>query len=178
MSASKTTVCLALDFETSGTYEGAACAIGMVRLETCKIVDSFYSLIRPPSSHVKFTGIHGLTWNILKNEPDFPAVWKGAAHILAGIDYFIAHNAAFDRGVLYSCRSFFNLDIPDRPFLCTLKGARKALDIPSKKLSAVCAHLGIKLVHHHAGSDAMACARIYQYLRNSGIPDEIMSLEH
>ena len=53
----------AIDFETAYYRSESACSIGLVRFRDGKAVDSFYSLIRPPSLYVRpdFTAIHGLT---------------------------------------------------------------------------------------------------------------------
>lgn len=56
---------VALDFETSGYAAHSACAVGLCRIEDGAVTDSFYSLIRPPSSRVLFTHVHGLTWPML-----------------------------------------------------------------------------------------------------------------
>ena len=65
---------------------------------------------------------------------------------------------------------------PDTPFLCTLKGARRSLPLPSKKLNLVCEHFGIALNHHNAVSDAQACAQVYLRLRALGVTDAQMRL--
>ena len=43
--------------------------------------------------------------------------------------------------------------------------SRRKLKLPSHKLDAVCRYCGIPLDHHHAGSDAIAAARILIYLQ-------------
>ena len=51
----------AIDFETAYYRKESACSIGLVRFRDGEAVDSFYSLIRPPSLYVRpdFTAIHG-----------------------------------------------------------------------------------------------------------------------
>ena len=66
---------VALDFETSDKYADSACALGMSRIEGGRVTDNWYSLIRPPRSTVYFTEIHGLTWDMLKNQRTFPELW-------------------------------------------------------------------------------------------------------
>ena len=66
---------VALDFETSGYAAHSACAVGLCRIEDGVVTDSFYSLIRPPSSRVLFTHVHGLTWPMLKDAPTFTELW-------------------------------------------------------------------------------------------------------
>lgn len=167
---------IAVDFETSGRAAGSACAVGMARLEAGRVTDRFYALIRPPSSRVFFTEIHGLTWAMLRDAPPFAALWPEMAAFMAGANWFVAHNAAFDRRVLTACCREAGLPEPRLPFYCTLKGARRCLPLPSHRLSSVCAHFAIPLCHHHAGSDAEACAAIYLRLRELGLEQARMKL--
>jgi DNA polymerase-3 subunit epsilon len=41
----------------------------------------------------------------------------------------------------------------------------------------VCAHLGIELEHHHAGSDALAAANVLLRLRGMGMDDATIRLK-
>src|SRR5207237_1122667 len=54
------------------------------------------------------------------------------------------------------------------PFKCTVAMARYALGIRPANLANVCRRLGIPLTHHHAESDALACARIVLAAREAG----------
>lgn len=167
---------IAIDFETSAYGGPCACAVGMVRMENLEVVDSFYALIRPPSSRICFTNIHGLTWQILKNERPFAQVWPEMAAFMAGARYFIAHNARFDQGVLMRCCAANSIPVPSRPFLCTLKGARAGLKLRNNGLAALCAHFEIELDHHNAASDARACGLLHARLIKMGISDKQMLL--
>lgn len=167
---------IALDFETSGCYPGCACAIGMARIENLAITDTYYSLVRPPSRRIFFTHVHGLRWQDLKDAEPFAAIWPTIQAFIEGADYLLAHNAIFDRGVLAGCCNAFNTTMPKQPFLCTLKGSRKALQLPSRSLGYLCQYFGITLNHHHAGSDAQGCAQIYINLIKMGLPLEEMVL--
>lgn len=169
-------VVVALDFETSDKYADSACALGMVRMENGSIVSSLYHLIRPPRSRVYFTEIHGLTWDMLKDQPTFAELWPQFSSFLEGAGLLVAHNASFDRRVLYSCCRACGVIAPSAPFACTVKGARTGLKLPHHRLNDVCEYLHIELNHHHADSDAMAAARIYLYLREHGLSDEQMLL--
>lgn len=168
---------VAIDFETSGHAANAACALGMARIESGNVVDTFFSLIRPPSSQIFFTHIHGLTWATLKTAPSFAALWPKVATFLAKADFLLAHNAPFDRKVLYGCCCHIGVEPPAQPFLCSLKGCRKALDLPSNALHAVCSHFAIPLQHHNAASDALACANVYLQLRKAGLGNDKMQLK-
>ena len=56
------------------------------------------------------------------------------------------------------CRG--GVEPPEIPFRCTVQLARQTWNIKPTKLNNVCDHLGITLKHHHAASDAEACALI------------------
>ena len=169
-------VCIAIDFETSAYRGDRACAVGMARFVDCREAGVYYSLIRPPSSRVLFSHVHGLTWAVLREARPFAQVWQEAADFVKGADFFIAHNARFDQSVLADSCVANGLAAPDMPFLCTLRGARKALRLPGYGLAAVAAHLGIQLTHHHAGSDALACGKVYARLRQGGLSEASMRL--
>ena len=51
-----------------------------------------------------------------------------------------------------------------------------SLPLASRALDSVCDYFGIPLDHHHAGSDARACAEIYLRLRGLGVTDGQMKL--
>jgi DNA polymerase-3 subunit epsilon len=185
------TISIALDFETADNNPASACALGMARVEGGQIVDVFYSLIRPPrecalpagedaeeqAAELQYTWVHGLRWADVRDAPDFAHVWRSARGLLDGAHCFVAHNAAFDRGVLRACCAAAGLPGPMIPWLCTLKGVRRALKLPSHRLDAVCAHLGIELEHHHAGSDALAAANVLLRLREMGMNDASIRLK-
>lgn len=153
-------VFVALDFETADYGGDSACSIGLVRVENCKIVRSEHYLIRPPRKNFVFTELHGISWTSVKDSPSFGELWPGLAGFFKGSEFIAAHNARFDKGVLNACCAAAGLTPPEQPFQCTVKLARKVLNIRPANLSHVCHHLSIKLNHHNALSDAEACARI------------------
>lgn len=159
---------VAIDFETADYQPDSACAIGLSKVCGGEIVDSFYSLIRPPRQRVCFTHVHGLTWNMLKDSPNFADLWPDIFNFLHDASYFVAHNASFDRRVLLGCCASVNIAVPKQPFRCSLKGARSVFSLKSNSLDAVCAHLNIDLKHHHAGEDARAAAQIWLELLQRG----------
>ncbi|MBD1873009.1 3'-5' exonuclease [Nodosilinea sp. FACHB-131] len=154
------TTFVALDFETADRYRDSACAIGLVRVEQGQVVDKVHHLIRPPRRLFEFSHIHGITWQQVANEPDFAERWPDIAAILTGADFFVAHNAPFDRSVLNACCKAYGILPPAPNFICTVKLARQAWNIRPTKLPNVCDYLGIPLNHHNALSDAEACAKI------------------
>ncbi len=61
---------------------------------------------------------------------------------------------------LAACCALAGLPAPRLPFVCTVDLARKQWNLRPTKLPDVCRFLGLDLDHHHAQSDAEACARI------------------
>ena len=149
-----------MDLPRFDRYRDSACAIGLVRVEQGQVVDKVHYLIRPPRRQFEFTHIHGITWTQVANQPDFAELWPKIATMLAGADFFAAHNAPFDRSVLYACCKAYSILPPTPEFVCTVKLARQAWNICPTKLPNVCDYLGIPLNHHDALSDAEACAQI------------------
>lgn len=151
---------VAIDFETANPARNSACQVGLVRVESGKIVDEHRLLIRPPTSWFMFTNVHGIAWDDVANEPTFKEHWATIRPMLRGADYLVAHNAPFDRSVLKACCGEYGLTVPATDFLCTLKLARQLwTDLDDHKLPTVCKKLKVKLsAHHDALADARACA--------------------
>ncbi len=151
---------VAIDFETADHGADSACAVGLVRVEGARIVARETVLIRPPRSRILFTHVHGITWPMVKDAPVFKDVWVKLSPLLDGAEFLAAHNAPFDRGVLAACCRAHGLPVPALQFVCTVQIARRTWALKPANLPAVCRRLGIGLMHHDAGSDAEACARI------------------
>ena len=154
------TTFVALDFETANQCKDSACAIGLVRVEENQIIQKQHLLIRPPSPVFEFTYIHGISWYDVAHEPDFGSVWSQINEFICGADFLAAHNASFDKSVLYACCDARQIARPPQRFQCTVQLARKTWTLPNAKLPTVCEYLGIHLNHHDALSDAEACAQI------------------
>jgi DNA polymerase-3 subunit epsilon len=152
---------VALDFETAAYGGITACALGMVRVEDGQVTAERVLLIRPPARRFAFSWLHGITWDDVRDQPDFAGHWPAIAAMLDGADYLAAHNAPFDRGVMAACCVHYGLAPPLQDFLCTVRLAREAWNIRPTRLPDVCRWLAIPLPRHHdALHDARACAEI------------------
>jgi DNA polymerase-3 subunit epsilon len=158
----------AIDFETANHSRDSACEVGVVIVDHGRVVRRLHQRIRPPSRQFAFTGIHGISWDDVRNAPMFDEAWAGIARELAGVAFFAAHNAPFDKGVLGACCATYELPVPEQPFVCTVRLARAQWNIHPTKLPDVCRHLGIDLRHHRADSDAEACAQIVIAAQQAG----------
>jgi len=154
----------AIDFETACYQKASACAAGIVRVRNGSIVETYYTLIKPPEGMEiidSFTDIHGITMADVERSPDFGMVWPAFRDFI-GDDFLVAHNASFDRSVLEYCLDFYGISFPVPRFECTVQcSRRKWPDLENHKLDTVSNFLGIDLTHHEALSDALACAKIY-----------------
>jgi DNA polymerase-3 subunit epsilon len=162
----------AIDFETADYYRDSACAVAAVRYENGVLAGKFSSLIRPPRKNFAFSYLHGITWEDVKSQPEFSAVWPEIEKLITGVDFIAAHNASFDRSVLHTCCVNAGIPVPKTRFLCTVNLARHRWNIYPTKLPDVCRHLNIQLDHHQAFSDALACAEIVLRIRDNTVPLE------
>ena len=153
---------VAIDFETPNREANAACSVGLVRVEDGKIVAKECRLINPQTYFLaEFTeDVHHITADDVKDAPLFDKVWQELSPLLDGADFIAAHNAPFDRSVLYKCCESYKIKPPAQKFVCTVNIARSCWKLDPATLPDVCDHLGIKLNHHEALSDALACAQI------------------
>lgn len=159
---------LAIDFETANYQPDSACAIGLARVENGSIVHSESFLIKPPYKDFYFTYIHGLTWRDVASAPDFGELWETLKPFFNDIDFIVAHNSGFDKGVLTACCRRYNIAPPQIDFKCTVHLSRKVLKYYPANLPAVCSNLGIQLNHHDALSDTLACANIMIHILRQG----------
>ena len=161
---------VAIDFETADFGADSACALGIVSIEDGKIPRSEARLIKPPREKFVFTYIHGITWDDVKGEADFGDVWDDFRDHWIDADYLVAHNAPFDRKVLFTCCAVAGRQKPSTPFICTVRIARTHWKFKPANLAYVSGQLGIALKHHDAGSDAFACASITAQAVLEGFP--------
>ncbi len=159
---------VAIDFETANARRDSACAVGLAACCGDGIVLSRSYLIRPPSAHFTFTGLHGLAWKHVRKAPTFAELWPTLRAWIDVAAFLAAHNASFDRSVLHACCARYRLRPTRTPFVCTVRLARSRWGIRPTKLPDVCRRLGISLHHHDPVADAAACAQIVLAARANG----------
>ncbi|WP_028647694.1 exonuclease domain-containing protein [Nocardiopsis sp. CNT312] len=155
----------AIDFETANQDRGSACAVGLVRVADGAPVERFSTLIRPPEPVSRFsarnTAVHGITAADVTGAPGWEQVWHSVLDFVDG-GVLVAHNAAFDMGVVRSACAHTGAGRPELEYVCTLALARRTWpELGDHRLPTVCSHIGHRMRHHHrADHDAEACARI------------------
>lgn len=152
---------IALDFETANRERSSICAVGLAIVENGQLVDTKYLLTKPFPNYYDHwnVAVHGITDADTRELPTFAAQWPELRQYFDG-KTMIAHNAAFDFSVLRAALSLAALPCPALDYHCTLSLSKAALPLSHHKLSDVSRYFDIELDHHHAGSDARACALI------------------
>ena len=154
----------AIDFETANEERSSVCSVGVVIVRGGEIVDRFYSLIHPEPEYYQWfcQRVHGLSEADTDDAPVFPYVWEKIAPKIEGLP-LVAHNSPFDEGCLKEVFRVYQMDYPDYAFHDTLSASRRVFGcrLPNHQLQTVAAACGYDLMrHHHALSDAEACAHI------------------
>ena len=89
---------IAIDFETANDSRISAVSIGVVPVCDGKIKDNKckHYFIRPPENNFKelHTQIHGITWDDVKDEPDFKELWDASLSSILNKQLIICHNAS------------------------------------------------------------------------------------
>ena len=158
------------DVETPNYANNRMSAIGIVIMEDDRIVEHFYSLVDPQARFDPFNiALTGITPEMVADAPSFDVLWPRIKKYMDDA-VLVAHNAQFDMAVLSKCLRDYGIYWRDTAaYICTCKMGRSCLPgLENHKLSTLSDYYGIELDHHQADSDALACARILQKLRNLG----------
>ncbi len=150
---------LAIDFETACGNLDSACSIGIAAVKGLYIVDSVYSLLKPPNLYFddRNVRVHGITPDMAESAPTLDEFWPEISWMFSEHCPVVAHNAHFDMSAL---RLSTCVDIPDFPYVDSMQIATPLVD-GSRSLAHCAEVLHIDLRHHHnALDDAMASAEI------------------
>lgn len=154
----------AIDFETANWYRGSPCAVGLVKVVDGRVVGSRRYLMRPPEGYDEFDPfnieLHGITPAMVRGEPRFA---DRLPEILAFADGLplVAHNAAFDMGVIRDACLVSDLPWPAASYACTLVYSRVTWSLLSYSLPWVAEAAGVAFDHHHEPeADAQAAASV------------------
>lgn len=151
----------AIDFETA--HAQFPCEIGLSLVREGVIVESKSWLIKPacfPYMNPWNERVHGISVTDLVNEATFEELWSELRPYLDD-QVVVAHNAAFDMGVLRAALAHYDIAIPWVEYFCSVSLSRKVWkELTSHSLGNLCEYHNIKFKHHRAGDDASACAQI------------------
>lgn len=132
----------------------------MVRVEGGRIADRCFAHLRPPRPDLELTDVHGIAWEDVARSPTFGERRPSLRARLSRVEFLAAHNASFDRSVLFACRAAAGVRPPRPPFVCPVQLARRVRGVFPTSLPDVCRRLCIPRDHHDALSYAEALARI------------------
>lgn len=193
----------AIDTETTGMKNPLPIEIAAVKLELPKQGDSlnsstesFDSVLDLPTifcERINTWGliengaiaVHGITKEDLKNCRSEEEVLRDFIHFLQASDTFIiliAHNAAYDRGVIERACARHELVLPiGLTWQCTMQMSR-ALD-PFKRLKHTlkdcCERALVPYVNGHSAlSDAEMCAKVFKFLMSDPLEQEYVMAMH
>ena len=164
---------IALDFETANSLPGSACSFGVAVFRDGVLRQCAERLILPHESRrfipPFYTSIHGIRMEDVADAPEFPYYAETLFSILES-GLVLAHNAAFDMGVLRALCEIYHLPCPDIRYLCTCKAARRFWPGEANyKLDTLCSRIGHVFRHHDAREDAAAAGFVYLAMfRESG----------
>ncbi len=164
----KETRIVAVDVETPNGRDAAICQIGIVVAEYGEIVRTESYLVDPevPFDPVNIS-IHGITPADVLGAPNFPTLWPKIAGYFTG-SVIVAHNAAFDLGMIAGTLTRYGIPVPEITYCCTVQMARRRFareTYGSYRLDTLCAAFDIPLTDHHdALCDAFACYKLYREL--------------
>lgn len=163
---------IVFDTETPNSRNDRMCQIGVSVVDGGDITESFVRLVDPECGYDGFNVmLHGISEEVTNGSPCFAGLWESElADVFSG-GVLVAHNAPFDMAVLAKCLRAYGLEWrPRAQYIDTVAMSRRAFPrLVNHKLDTLSAALGISLAHHDAGSDALACARIFLACMESGV---------
>jgi DNA polymerase-3 subunit epsilon len=166
----------AIDFETANGFRGSPCSVGLVKVRDGAVVEEASWLMRPPEGHDFFDRrnirIHGIEADMVAGAPRFGDLFPEIGAFI-GADLLVAHNAAFDMGVIRSALEVSGLPGPAYDYTCSVVHSRRTYSLLSHSLPFAAEAAGVPLQNHHdAVEDARACAGIMlDIVRRSGAAD-------
>ncbi len=155
---------LAIDFETANARRSSICAFGYALFEDHQLLDTASFLCKPyPNDYDdRNVQIHGISSQDTDGLPGFERHFELLSRFAP--DFLVAHNASFEASCIRSWCETQGYPVDLLPFVCTLKISRNIHPGMTHKLSSLCRLYSIPLVHHDAGSDALACGMLLQRL--------------
>lgn len=152
------------DIETTGgsPKNSKITEIAIYKHDGEKVVDEFDTLVNPEIPIPPFiVNLTGITDAMVENSPRFFEIAKEIIEFTKDC-VFVAHNVAFDYGVLRAEFRMLGFDYR-LPHLCTVRTSRFVIPgHESYSLGKLTRALGIDLVgRHRAGGDALATAKLF-----------------
>ena len=144
-----------IDVETSGFKPGSARVISLAVLAldaAGRVEQSVVSLLNPGVDPGP-THIHGLTAEMLEDQPQFSDIVGDVVELVRGRT-LVAHNVAFDYGFLTAEAELADVELPIDSVMCTVELARRLeLGTDNLRLETLAAHWGVTQRRAHDAFD-------------------------
>lgn len=166
------------DIEVLNEDPSSVCSIGIVVLEDKKIVQEYYSLIRPKNlSFDKYRyRVHKIKPESLMKERPFKEVYKEIQPFFEH-QIVISHDIQNDMAHLREAMKKNHISYPECKMSCTYVLAHMLLDMEKYNVGDLCDYYDIHLMNaHHALCDAKACAAILVRLLDDAGYDSLSDL--
>jgi len=156
---------ISLDFETAASKKSSICAVGLVVVKDSQVALAQQWLVKPHPNY-KFEPIciskHGIRENDVKDQPEFPHIYRNFLKEYVEKYFIFAHSAASaDISMFKQTLELYGEKVPEIQYGCTRNLSRHVFpSLLNYRLDTIARHLSISLKHHNALSDAMACAEI------------------
>ena len=105
---------VAIDFETLYPQRVSTCSVGMVKYIDGEIVDSYYTLIRPPFNYPGkcgnvLTWVHGITVDMVKDSKTFVELLPEMESFVDGLP-LVAHNACVEKACIRDASAYYGVE--------------------------------------------------------------------
>jgi DNA polymerase III subunit epsilon len=164
-----------VDLETTGlrpSWHDRIVEIAVVLVSATGEVEERWSTLVNPERDLGPQEVHGIRAADVLGAPTFVDVAGTLTAMLRGRT-FVAHNAGFDAGFLRASFRDLGHDAPltRDTTVCTMRWAGRLLPSAPRTLAGCCAHVGLRLEHHHSAlSDATAAAGLLRhYIDRCGV---------
>ncbi len=152
-----------VDVETSGFHPNQARVISVAALALDadgRVEHSVVSLLNPGVDPGP-THIHGLTAEMLEDQPTFGDIAEELAELVRGRT-LVAHNVGFDYGFLAAEADQARVELPIDTVMCTVELARRLdLGLDNLRLETLARHWGVTQTRaHDAFDDALVLSRV------------------
>ena len=118
---------LALDFETATTAPDSPCELGIAVVRAGAVREVRNWLIKPkqwPWFSPWNIAVHGIKPEDVEDAPRWEEIWEEVRALVNGATV-VAHNAAFDMGVLRGTLASHGIDHPSFQYFCSVTMARR-----------------------------------------------------
>ena len=155
-----------LDVETTGLSPRTSrvCEVALIGFQGGCRVGHFSSLVNPGLAiPPETTKIHGITDEMVRNSPAFPALAPRLLGLLEG-SVIVAHNAEFDLSFMEMEFARAGLKLPELPVIDTLHIARHLGGFSNHRLGTIAKELSISAENwHRALSDVEMTRKIFEH---------------